>query len=144
MRNIKVFFDGAAILWKKCGYGFIIKENDIWLHSDYGRVPVPENKATCNVAEHYALLKAFKWLIANDYTKDDIYVHGDSNLVINQVFGTWRISKKNLPYVEFCIENVQTIKKFENINGFWIPREKNEQADELSKLSIKDNLTIKN
>jgi probable phosphoglycerate mutase len=138
MKKINVYFDGAANLREKCGYGFLIKDGETWITSDYGNVPVEKERATCNVAEHYALLQALKWLVENDYTKDRIDVYGDSKLVINQIFGHWRIRNRDLPYADYCLQNMEILKKFENIKGSWIPREKNRKADELSKLGIKE------
>jgi len=136
MKKIQVYFDGAAWLWKKCGYGLIIKQGDTWLHSEYGRVPVDEAQSTCNVAEHYALNRALVWLLKNGYENEETVVYGDSKLVISQMFRGWQCRDQKLPYAFLFRDNKALVPVFSNISGKLLPREKNKQADELSKLGI--------
>lgn len=90
-------------------------------------------------SNNYAEYAGFKWildyLIAHDLTKSQIIVYGDSNLVIEQMFGHWRI--KSGYYVPMAIQCKNLLKQFSAIQGQWIPREKNFLADELSKAELK-------
>lgn len=134
---IKVYFDGAAWLWKKAGYGYVIKDGDTWIMQDYGVVPCEPKKSTSNVAEHYALYKALEWLEKNGYANKEILVNGDSKMVISQMFRGWRCRDVNLPYYPFFVMNLGIQAKFSNLKGKLLPREMNEQADELSKLGLR-------
>lgn len=135
---IKVYFDGAAWLWKKAGYGYLVKKGEQWLTQDYGLVPCEPNKATCNIAEHYALNRALTWLKENGHTEDKIEIFGDSKMVISQIFRGWKCRDNNLPYYIYFAENKELIKEFENAKGRLLPREKNEEADALSKLGLRE------
>ena len=59
---------------------------------------------------------------------------GDSQLVIKQMFGRWRI--KGGCYVELPREAKLLLRQFQIITGKWVPRERNSAADELSKAAI--------
>ena len=63
-----------------------------------------------------------------------IIVYGDSKLVIEQMFGSWKIRKG--AYVPLALAAQRLLRQFKNIKGRWIPREKNEIADELSKSAL--------
>ena len=54
-------------------------------------------------------------------------VKGDSNLVINQVKGVWRVKNDNLHKLYHKVHSL--IKEFSQITINWIPREENKQVD---------------
>jgi len=56
---------------------------------------------------------------------------GDSALVINQMFGTWKI--KNRLYAPLAKQARELLGRSTNIKGEWIPRDRSEVADGLSK-----------
>lgn len=139
INTFEIFFDGACNPTNPgghMGYGFIVKENNEYIsHGSYYEEAKPEN--TNNVAEYKACLEALNSLI--DYTqlnniKDfTVVVLGDSKLVVEQMNNKWRINSG--AYVEFA----EKTKKFISDNFIkdriyfkWIPREQNEEADELS------------
>lgn len=130
---IKIWFDGACTPRNPGGiatFGFVIKTDKKYLHHDHGITGLPP-ETSCNLAEYAGLRAALIWLIQYNLTKEIIQIYGDSNLVINQMFGTWRI--KNGIYSEIALETEKILKSFPYINGSWIPREQNSEADELSK-----------
>ncbi len=87
---------------------------------------------TNNVAEYYGLIIGLKMAIANGHK--DIFVEGDSNLVIMQVFGKWKCIHPNM--IPLCNE-VKTLKKqFTSISGRWIPREQNGDADKYANVAV--------
>lgn len=131
--KIEVYFDGAANLREKAGYGFLVKINGKKV-KQYGRVECDSMDSTCNVAEHYALMKALEWLIKKDHL-DNILIYGDSKMVISQIFSGWKARSKH-PYYPFYAKNMELIKNFNNIKGHHIMREYNSEADELSKLGL--------
>jgi ribonuclease HI len=135
--SIEVHFDGAAHLWRKCAYGFTIEKDGKRIGDGHGKVPVHAFQATCNVAEHYALLQALEWLEKNGHKDDKIIVFGDSKMVINQIFGSWKCKHQNAPYYPFFLENIKMKKIFSEITGKHIPREWNSATDDLSKLGLR-------
>ena len=86
-----------------------------------------------NVAEYAGVLHILKYLSSRPPGR--VTIHGDSNLVINQLNGKWRI-KKGL-YLSIAAETKQLLAYLRGlgwqINFCWIPREQNEECDALSK-----------
>lgn len=90
---------------------------------------------TNNVAEYAALgngLKAIKGLVPAGQT---VYVRGDSQLVINQVAGSWQCRNGRL---QKCLDRVNEIVADLTAAGVtlafeWVPRECNADADEQSR-----------
>lgn len=86
--------------------------------------------ASNNVAEYSGLLSALAWLKDKGLAREKIQCFGDSNLVVQQMMGNWKI-KKGL-YKLYAFRCQELIRTFPNISVSWIPREKN-IADEVSK-----------
>ena len=86
-----------------------------------------------NVAEYAGALHILKYL--SSLPPGRVTIHGDSNLVINQLNGKWRI-RKGL-YLSIAIETKELLAHLRGlgwqINFCWIPREQNEECDALSK-----------
>jgi ribonuclease HI len=94
-----------------------------------------KGRTSNNLAEYSGFLAGLKFLISKGLQQEEILVCGDSKLVIEQMFGTWRIKKGF--YVDLALEARHLLKKFTRITGRWIPREENSLADELSKRVLK-------
>jgi ribonuclease HI len=64
-----------------------------------------------------------------------VTIHGDSNLVINQLADRWRV-RKGL-YLAIATETKELLAHLRalgwQINFSWIPREQNEECDAFSK-----------
>ena len=90
-------------------------------------------KTTNNVAEYEGLIAGLKAAQSIDHSAT-VEVRLDSNLVVNQVFGTWQA--KNPDMWRLCEQAKYVILEIESaggsVNGSWIPRKKNKAADELS------------
>jgi len=83
-----------------------------------------------NVAEYVAAKTALEFLIENNLDHEQIAMFGDSQLVIQQMKGTWKI-KKGM-YVEIAHETKALADHFKHLSWSWIPREQNALADILS------------
>jgi len=135
----KVFFDGACEPINPGGnatYGYVVFENDKIIRRTSGRYKPPtgrERETTNNIAEYAGLLAALEFLIHYKLTGKNILIHGDSKLVIEQVFGTWKVKIRGRLYEAMAFEARNKVKEFTNLKGIWIPREQNTLADELSK-----------
>ena len=88
-----------------------------------------------NVAEYAALIALLEWFIEQELCNQEIMVKGDSMLVINQMFGTWKI--KNGLYAPLAKKARDLLSRFTKIQGEWIARDRNEVADGLSKDALK-------
>jgi ribonuclease HI len=66
----------------------------------------------------------------------DVKIRSDSQLVINQLKGKWRVKDGNyVPYYEEAAEALQLLShRAKSVQLYWIPREKNNEADTLSKM----------
>jgi ribonuclease HI len=111
----------------------MVKDNDCTVllkeHGLVGRGSAMSN----NVAEYAGVLHVLKYLSSRPQGRATI--HGDSNLVINQLNGRWRI-KKGL-YRSIATETKELLADLRGvgweINFHWIPREQNNECDRLSK-----------
>jgi ribonuclease HI len=136
MNEYLAWFDGACEPVNPGGtasLGVVIKgEDGTVLLREHG--VVGKGKAMSNnVAEYAGVLHILKYLSSRPPGR--VKIHGDSNLVINQLSGRWRI-KKGL-YLPVATETKQLLAYLRGlgwqINFFWIPREQNEECDALSK-----------
>jgi ribonuclease HI len=89
-------------------------------------------RATNNVAEYYGLLGGL--LLCLERGIEQVHVEGDSKLVIEQVFGTWKCNDKKM--IALCAQAKALKRQFKSIYGKWIPREKNSEADHYSNVAV--------
>ncbi len=130
---ITVHFDGLCYPKNPCGvaaYGYLIRRDDQVIHKGFGAVG--EGKGmTNNVAEYEGLKAAAQWIRDNKINEKTI-IKGDSQLVIKQMKGEWQInsatSKKYVPEIKRLLEGM-------DVSFIWTPREKNEEADKLSRVA---------
>jgi len=84
---------------------------------------------TNNVAEYEALMAAARWLV-DEGIEEKIIIKGDSELVIKQMRGEYRVtsatSKKYVPEIKRLLQG-------RDVSFSWVPREENEEADQLSR-----------
>ena len=86
--------------------------------------------ATNNVAEYTALIKVLEWLLANNLNSECVQINSDSQLVVKQLNGEYKVkSKRILPLYR---EVLQLKNKFKDIDIRWIAREENNEADALT------------
>ena len=76
-----------------------------------------------------------EWFIEQELCDAEIVVKGDSMLVINQMFGSWKI--KSGLYAPLAEKACELLSQFTNSRGEWIPRDRNDVADRLSKEALK-------
>jgi ribonuclease HI len=131
---IEVYFDGLCQPINPGGiscYAFIVKSDGRIVHSDYGVAAKPfSEESTNNVAEYTALAKALQWLLANNFNSKKVEIKSDSQLVVNQLTGDYKVkARRILP----LFKQVLFLKtKFQDIQIKWIPRDKNREADSLT------------
>ena len=131
---IEVYFDGLCQPINPGGiscYAFIVKSDERIIHSDYGVAAKPfSEESTNNVAEYTALAKALQWLLANNFNSKKVEIKSDSQLVVNQLTGDYKVkARRILP----LFKHVLFLKaKFQDIQIKWIPRDMNREADTLT------------
>lgn len=142
---IKVYFDGAfSISTGTMGLGAVVKQGRkiIYTHHEEikeGGVTKLDGKHTIiketsnNVSEYLSCIKAVEYLI-KFHPKEEIEIYGDSQLVINQMNGLWRIKEgAYAPYAKLLRELIWKLKSPKFI---WIPRSSNAYADLVSRGEI--------
>ncbi|XP_074265682.1 uncharacterized protein LOC141588126 [Silene latifolia] len=127
-----LYFDGAS---NYMGYGV-----GILLISPTGEhVPVSiklDFNVTNNAAEYEACLLGL--CSALELGVKRLLVNGDSSLVINQVTGSWKIKSENLAPYQMRIEELERF--FNDVKYVHLPRDENQFADALSKLTALINI----
>jgi len=101
-RTFEIVFDGGSLGNPGKGYGSfeITSGGEVICHQreDYGA------NITNNQAEYLTLIRALEWLdrfIEGERSTTRVRINGDSQLVINQVTGKWKIRAEQLrPYAE--------------------------------------------
>ncbi|HVR83527.1 MAG TPA: ribonuclease HI family protein, partial [Planctomycetota bacterium] len=82
--------------------------------------------------EYTGLLKALEWLIAHKI-KDEVIVRGDSDLVIKQVNGEYKVKSALLAPLHGRVKELAG--DLPNVRFEWIQRERNADADLLTNLA---------
>ena len=130
------WFDGACKPVNPGGtasFGVVIEGEDATvLLRDHGVVGQGEAMSN-NVAEYAGVCHILRYLASRPPGR--VTIRGDSNLVINQLSGYWRI-KKGL-YLPIATETKELLADLRGlgwqIDFCWIPREQNKQCDALSR-----------
>jgi ribonuclease HI len=101
-------------------------------YSEYGLAAEPfSDNATNNVAEYTGIIKALEWLLEkNNYDNQEIIVRGDSQLVISQLNGKYKV--KAVKIIPLYQKVKSLLSKSKDIKIEWIPRDNNKEADKLS------------
>lgn len=108
------------------GIGFVFKDGDKVIKE--GSYFIGER--TNNEAEYLALIKALEE--ASEY--NDINIYSDSELIVNQVKGTYKIKKPHLQ--KLCHKVRELLSNFNHTFIRVIPREENKEADKLVNKAI--------
>lgn len=90
------------------------------------------DKGTNNVAEYKALIGGLEMAKENSITK--INIQGDSQLIINQMTGVYKVKAENLIPLYEKAKQLETY--FDKINYSHIKREFNKAADKLANLAL--------
>ena len=135
--NLSVYTDGASRSnpgHAACAYLVGLEGKDPFkTHQQY-----LGDKVTNNQAEYRGMALALAYLvelIASSPVEafGDITVHSDSQLVVEQINGTWKVRHADLkaPCQE-CQEHLRILReRGQRVVLQWIPREQNSRADQL-------------
>lgn len=119
--DYELVFDGGALGNPGKGYGSfeITRGADIVLHQrlDFG------DQITNNQAEYRTLIGALEWLataLGPAAAQSTVSVHGDSQLVLYQLGGRWKVKNEGLR--SLFLEASRAIRTFRNVELVWQPR----------------------
>ena len=139
--EIQVYFDGLCQPYNPGGiacYAFVIlskkghEQKQQQQYSEYGLAAKPfSDNATNNVEEYTGIIKALEWLLEkNNYDNQGIIARGDSQLVISQLNGKYKVRAVKIIPLYQKVKSL--LSKFKDIKIEWIPRDNNKEADKLS------------
>ena len=115
-------------------YGFIILKQNNQINNIYEEAGIAIEpfslESSNNVAEYVALIKALEWIFNKGYNKFTVLIQGDSQLIINQVCGKYKVRSEKLMTYYNRVKSL--LKNFDNIQLEWIERDKNKEADDLA------------
>lgn len=145
MRYIKINFDAACdnnSKLKLMGLGVAVFVDSIY-REDLSKAEFYGTNGTNNIGEWGALELASNVAVELeklDEFKDDelsIKIYGDSQLVVRQLSGEYRIKQDHLrPYRQKVLSKLGQLKRKAEVH--WIPRTENKEADKLSKIAIQN------
>ncbi len=84
--------------------------------------------ATNNQAEYQAVIEALSWVVKNK-TTSQLKFNLDSQLVVNQLKGLYKINDANLKIKNSLIKKIILENSLSNINWNYVPRSQNYAAD---------------
>lgn len=140
--SFSIYFDGACLPYNPGGivcYGYVIKEKGGKVIAQGKGIDL--EKKTNNEAEYVALIKALEEAIKK-FNLENVLIYGDSQLVVNQINGSFEVRSSNL--LPLYLKTLGLLKNFKNWKVQWIPRDKNEEADFLSKKAFLEYVELKN
>jgi ribonuclease HI len=122
-----IYIDGASLGNPgRSGAGIVTYDeqgNELWRESAH------LGTMTNNMAEYEALVRALRR--AREMAITSVFVYTDSQLVANQILGSYRVKNDRLR--EYLREAQSMIEDFNSFQIQHIPREKNGLADKLAK-----------
>lgn len=139
MEFYTLHFDGSCAPVNPGGtaaYGYVLTKNGRPIDIGKGVIGTGPEYSN-NLAEHYAVAEGMKSFLKHyDGTKNAfLHIRGDSQLVINQLNGKWRVKaglyQKEAIRAIGLLHQIRDLKVKVNIQ--WIPREANHECDVLSK-----------
>lgn len=142
----RAWFDGACEPRNPGGYatwGFWVQSPGDVIYEGYG-CGGDGALMSSNVSEYSGAIGVMEWFLKRGLQNQKILVHGDSNMVVQQMSGVWKVRcpekrKKPALYIPFYQRARVLIGKFGDISFKWIPREENGKADGLSRRWLDEN-----
>ena len=137
---IEVWVDGLCMPINPGGtacFAYVIKKNGETIDKDYGIIGTGRGM-TNNVGEYTALVRALEKIRSLKLHKEETIVRSDSRLIAygmgkDPTTGRgWRIKA---PLILPLYAKAKRLTEDMNIKFQWIPREENEEADQLTRLA---------
>jgi len=132
---IEVWIDGCCYPVNPEGtacIGYVIKKKGLTIAKG-SKIIGKGQGMTNNVAEYNALIAVLEEIRKRALYTEEIIIKSDSKLLVNQMKGNWKV-KSNLIYPLYREAKKRAYNY--NIKFKWIPREKNKEADEMSRIAF--------
>lgn len=139
--EVVVYFDGLCEPINPGGvacYGYVVYVDGVKVAEGSGVIGAGclGEYTSNNVAEYHALIAALRWLVDNGYAGRPLVVRGDSQLVIRQLRGEYRV---RAPHLKRLHEEASSLLGLFRVVGLeWIDRGLNEEADRLSRRAYEE------
>ncbi len=130
--NVVAFIDGSSLGNPgEAGCGVVLKDEEGSVLQMLGEYI---GRATNNVAEYRGLLACLR--LASEMGVRSLTVFSDSELMVNQMKGTYRVKQPHLKELHSQVLEAIRIDSL-RFKIHHIPREKNREADELARRAIR-------
>ena len=135
MKKISVYCDGGSRgnPGPAASAFVVIEKGDVIISKSFYL-----GKTTNNVAEYTAVYKALLWLSNSSYKNYSTAFYLDSELVVNQLNGNYKVKSENLKPI--FIKSKRLFNKLPKVTFVSVPRDKNKLADHLVNVSLDENL----
>ena len=131
---IEAYFDGLCEPKNPGGvatFGFVVTRDGKTLHEGHGLAATPYTEgATNNVAEYTGVLKALEWLLMQGLEKEKVVVRGDSELIVKQLKGEYKVKSPLLAPLYWRAREL--FAEMPTLRLQWVPRHENADADRLA------------
>lgn len=129
-RRLIIYADGGARGNPgPAGVGAVIRNDDGYV---VARISEYIGKATNNQAEYQALILSMQEAL--DRRAKVVHVHMDSELVVKQMKGEYRVKNDNIKPLSNIVKDLVT--KFDEVRFIHVPRTENDEADALVNKAI--------
>lgn len=130
MKTVKIFSDGASSGNPgPAAIGVVITDGKREIE-----ISRPIGRATNNMAEYKALIAGLE--IARDLNADAVEIYADSELLVKQVKGLYKVKDIKLLGLWRMVNKLLSFFKTYSITR--IPREQNRKADQLARQALKE------
>lgn len=130
MKTVKIFSDGASSGNPgPAAIGVVITDGKREIE-----ISRPIGRATNNIAEYKALIAGLE--IARDLNADAVEIYADSELLVKQVKGLYKVKDIKLLGLWRMVNKLLSFFKTYSITH--IPREQNKKADSLARQALKE------
>jgi len=130
-KRVVIFTDGASLDNPgPAAIGATIKDEQGRLITSISQ---PIGQTTNNQAEYRAIIAALENAIRLGANQVDM--HSDSELVVRQINGQYRVRKASLKPVYQKVKQLQS--QFESFTITHVPRQQNKEADRLANMALK-------
>ena len=130
-------FDGACQMARGgriATWGFVVEGEGLDAEGSGLAAPPGSRDSTNNVAEYTGALQGLGHLLQRGY-RGPVVLQGDSQLVIRQLEGGYRVRAEHLRPLNERLRSLMT--RFESVRLRWVPREENQRADELTQEALR-------
>jgi ribonuclease HI len=134
---VEVHFDGACQPPHRgvAGYGFVVHGEGLDYAEKGLAAPPYSDRSTNNVAEYVGAIRALEYLRKKGF-QGQLVLLGDSELVIKQLTGEYEVRSEHLKAYHRHLMTL--LESFRDPRVEWVPRAQNVEADELSKMAVRE------